>query len=1018
MANILLRGVIAGALLLISAGTATAQTGAIAYVSPNGSDNNPGTFTQPYLTIQKCATTVTAGGTCSVLAGDYRETVTPHSGITIAPYQNQTVTIDGANPVAGWTLYSGNIYRAQVTLSTGDTNQVFVNGQMMTEAQWPLSYNLFQPVWATAQNGTNGTTLVDSNLPNINWVGAHIHFWSGTDPWDPQTGVITQSQPGQLTFIVDGASFPPYIIPQPGGYYFLFGALGALTAPSEWFYDSNAGYLYLWAPGGADPSTLNVSAKVRQYGFELSNASNVTIAGINLFATGINSNSSSTNNVVNGITATYVSHYTTLVDNPPYPSSYWYDHLGDSGIVLDGTGNVLENSTISWSAGNGVTVYGTNETVQNNLIHHVDYMANYASGIAVEGTGNLITHNTIHDTARFAIFPHSIFNNTLGATNLDISYNNLFNAMLVSRDGGEIYSGGIPCAVSSVIRYNWMHDTQSLYTGPADNYPLGGVYLDEDSCDWQVYQNILWNNEYFNIFLHGSSSGNTTPNNNQVYNNSIPDSNSTGYIWLQNVNVCGSTAVYNNYVLVPPVQTGSACNVYNNSATAPGADMMSGVIPGCDFGGCTSTLLTTQIATLTVAEAGTGSGLVTSSPPGINCSASSNQCAAPFVVGTQVTLTGSASAGSTFAGWSSGGCSGTGTCQATMSGGQTVTATFNQIPSFMLSVAAAGTGLGTVTSSPSGINCGATCSASFQSGTQVILTAAAANGSTFAGWSGGGCSGDETCTVMLGANTTVTASFAATSAGNLTLVAAVLPTSRSIAVGGTGTAFATLIDAGPADASTCTIAPATTIPASFVFQTTNPSTNAVSGTANTPANIAAGQAQSFVIAFTPTAAFPPTNVAFTFTCANAPSSAASITGVNTLNLSGSATPVPDIVALAASGDPGYVDIPGATGTGDFAVATINLGIDATITAAANTGTANLPVTLTVCQTNSTSGACLATPAPSVTTEIQPNATPTFGIFVTGSAAVANSPGVNRVFVTFTDSGGTLRGETSVAVRTQ
>jgi hypothetical protein len=32
--------------------------------------------------------------------------------------------------------------------------------------------------------------------------------------------------------------------------------------------------------------------------------------------------------------------------------------------------------------------------------------------------------------------------------------------------------------------------------------------------------------------------------------------------------------------------------------------------------------------------------------------------------------------------------------------------------------------------------------------------------------------------------------------------------------------------------------------------------------------------------------------------------------------------------------------------------------------------------------------------------------------------VANSPGVNRVFVTFTDSGGTLRGETSVAVRTQ
>jgi streptogramin lyase len=423
--------------------------------------------------------------------------------------------------------------------------------------------------------------------------------------------------------------------------------------------------------------------------------------------------------------------------------------------------------------------------------------------------------------------------------------------------------------------------------------------------------------------------------------------------------------------------------------------------------------------TLTVAETGSGGGQVTSSPAGITCSASSNQCAAPFTAGTQVTLTASASAGSTFAGWSGGGgCTGTGTCAVTLGANTTVTATFNVIPSFMLSVAPSGTGSGTVTSTPSGITCGATCAASFQSGTQVTLTAAAANGSTFAGWTGGGCSGTQTCAVTLGANTTVNASFVADTAANLTLVAAVLPTSRSVAVGNTATAFATMIDAGPADASTCTIAPVTTIAASFVFQTTNPATNALTGTANTPANIAAGQAQSFVIALTPTAAFAPTNVAFAFTCANAPAPAATTVGVDTLNLSGSTTPVPDIVALAASGDPGFVDIPGATGTGVFAVATVNLGADATITAAANTGTANLPVTLTICQTNPQSGACLAAPTPSVTTDIPPNATPTFGIFVTGSAAVANLPGVNRVFVTFTDGDGALRGETSVAVRTQ
>jgi hypothetical protein len=192
----------------------------------------------------------------------------------------------------------------------------------------------------------------------------------------------------------------------------------------------------------------------------------------------------------------------------------------------------------------------------------------------------------------------------------------------------------------------------------------------------------------------------------------------------------------------------------------------------------------------------------------------------------------------------------------------------------------------------------------------------------------------------------------------------------------------------------------------------------VTGTPNTPVDIPAGQGQTFVIGFTPSSVFAPTNIAFNFTCANAPAPAASITGVNTLNLSASTQPVPDIVALAASGDPGYVDIPDPTGTGVFAVATVNLGIDATITAAANIGAANLPVMLLICQTDRTSGTCLAAPAATVSTDIPPNATPTFGIFVTGSAAVADMPGVNRVFVTFTDSGGTLRGETSVAVRTQ
>jgi hypothetical protein len=66
-----------------------------------------------------------------------------------------------------------------------------------------------------------------------------------------------------------------------------------------------------------------------------------------------------------------------------------------------------------------------------------------------------------------------------------------------------------------------------------------------------------------------------------------------------------------------------------------------------------------------------------------------------------------------------------------------------------LSVTRAGPGSGTVTSSTGGIDCGATCSAQFEQGTSVTLTANAAWGSVFSGWSGA-CTGTATtCTVSM-----------------------------------------------------------------------------------------------------------------------------------------------------------------------------------------------------------------------------------------------------------------------------
>src|SRR4051812_3741653 len=98
--------------------------------------------------------------------------------------------------------------------------------------------------------------------------------------------------------------------------------------------------------------------------------------------------------------------------------------------------------------------------------------------------------------------------------------------------------------------------------------------------------------------------------------------------------------------------------------------------------------------------------------------------------------------------------------------GATITApTFSKsitvtIATFALSVSKTGAGSGTVTSSPAGIDCGATCSASFANGSSVTLTATPAAGSTFDGWTGDG-TGTATRALTIDAAKSVTALFKA-----------------------------------------------------------------------------------------------------------------------------------------------------------------------------------------------------------------------------------------------------------------
>jgi hypothetical protein len=184
---------------------------------------------------------------------------------------------------------------------------------------------------------------------------------------------------------------------------------------------------------------------------------------------------------------------------------------------------------------------------------------------------------------------------------------------------------------------------------------------------------------------------------------------------------------------------------------------------------------TVEARAVSVLLAGRGAGEVTSAA-GINCPGS---CRTSVERGSRIRLVPTPLGDSTFAGWSGADCEGTDPCAFSVDGSVTITARFNpaRAGEVSLTVTPAGEGSGTVTSRPAGIACGKDCVGTFPRDSQVILTQAADEGSDFAGWGGGGCSGTGDCIVTLGGPREVTATFDLEQALELTLT-----TSRGITV--------------------------------------------------------------------------------------------------------------------------------------------------------------------------------------------------------------------------------------------
>ena len=162
-------------------------------------------------------------------------------------------------------------------------------------------------------------------------------------------------------------------------------------------------------------------------------------------------------------------------------SSPWCQSAGRPRCLdrLNGHNSTLENSLIAFSAGSGVSVAGSGNTVENCVIHDVDTSATSTSGIDVFGNGTRIENNTIYNAARDGI-KISNSRGTLVLRNL------IHDVMLQTTDGGGIYTYGTNGS-GSEIGYNRVFNVAS------GGYGAAGIYLDNFTLNYLVDHNVVSN---------------------------------------------------------------------------------------------------------------------------------------------------------------------------------------------------------------------------------------------------------------------------------------------------------------------------------------------------------------------------------------------------------------------------------------------------------------------------------------------------------------------------------------------
>lgn len=513
------------------------------FVEPvSGNDSNPGTFADPWKTLQHAATLADPGDNIIAMPGEYREQVqTFNSGAPLSPvsfisYEKGKAVVKCSETVSGWEQYEGPVYRVLIDWVP---NQVFENGVIADLARYP---DPGEPYLRANGGGQNFLIDIILDQPDDYWTGAILRFAADQNEYTRRLVTAFTVNDHRLEWIE--------LIEKifNGSPYWLEGLLSEVTVPGEWFYDESTSYLY-YHFGEQDPDDVLIEVSKRMNGFLLRNVEYVEISGFEV------RHGNATFGYGGGIfleNASFCEIRNNLCTEALSDGIFLIDHSDD---------NLLEDNDASYNGRAGIYLYSefvngpSRNTVTGNTVTGAGTNSLDGPGIAVTNGGyNIISNNTVTSAAGTSI-------SCVGAGCKDnvIEANEIYDSSLTSSDRGAIsvyQTSGGNLIKSNIVVDTWGWDElQHKYWGC-------GIIVDKTDNE-VVYGNVVSGSHGYGINIHKSAG-------NYVFNNTCVKN---GYLTWHTQFVSDYIESQHNFIVNNLGYSGPEHNVFsvtNGAEEAPG----------------------------------------------------------------------------------------------------------------------------------------------------------------------------------------------------------------------------------------------------------------------------------------------------------------------------------------------------------------------------------------------------------------------------------------------------------------